>query len=95
MPIEVTAPDGSVVSFPDNTDTGTIHSVMSQHWGKTKPSAGKPQGFASQGLPEGFVIDAPNRTSRLPESFIIDELPQRTGGYPRLTPVDYDPFASQ
>ena len=33
MTIEVIAPDGSRVNFPDGTDAGTINGVMSQHFG--------------------------------------------------------------
>lgn len=33
MTIQVQAPDGSTVSFPDDMDAAAIHDVMSQHFG--------------------------------------------------------------
>lgn len=33
MTVEVQAPDGSTIEFPDGTDSGVIHNVMSQHFG--------------------------------------------------------------
>lgn len=36
MTITVTGPDGSTIDFPDGTDNGTIHTVMSKHFGEQK-----------------------------------------------------------
>lgn len=43
MTIIVTGPDGSTIDFPDGTDSGTIHSVMSQHLGTTKQPQAAPE----------------------------------------------------
>lgn len=41
MAIDVKAPNGAVVSFPDGTDEGTISKVMSEHFGSPKPQVSK------------------------------------------------------
>jgi len=42
MTIEVSTPEGHSISFPDDTDAETIHSVMSQHFGGRQSSADQP-----------------------------------------------------
>ena len=42
MSIDVTAPNGASVSFPDGTAAATINSVMMQHFGGGDPKAPAP-----------------------------------------------------
>jgi hypothetical protein len=56
MPIEVQGPDGSVVEFPEGTEPGTIHSVMSQHFGGPQPSTAEDVAkSAGIGLAKGAI----------------------------------------
>ena len=41
MPINVRAPDGSLVSFPDGTGAATIDGVISQHFGPQSAPQGR------------------------------------------------------
>jgi len=52
--IEVTAPDGSVVSFPDGTDAATIHQAMTQHFGRST-SVGSAASALGTGAASGVV----------------------------------------
>lgn len=47
MPIKVTAPDGSVVTFPDGTSEATIRSAMAKEFGGPKQPAPRPQAPAA------------------------------------------------
>lgn len=60
MPIEIDAPDGSVVEFPDGTPTAVIKQAMAKRYGGPKPKAptatdakGKPVADLSRAGPPG------------------------------------------
>jgi len=40
MPIQIEAPDGSVVEFPDGTPDTVIENAMRQEYGGVQPSQG-------------------------------------------------------
>lgn len=54
-PIEVEAPDGTVIEFPAGTSTDTIKKVMARNYPRPKPKAEQPSFWerAKQGLAEG------------------------------------------
>lgn len=58
MPIKVTAPDGTTVSFPDGTPAATIRSAMAKNFGgpKTAPKNAPPTKQAPK--PRGVLSDA-------------------------------------
>jgi hypothetical protein len=86
MGINVQAPNGSVVTFPDGTDTATINAVMSQHFGgpvvqKTARFGGAPSNVFDQFDRPGKPFDpdaylAKTGASQPPPGLLFDDLPK-------------------
>src|SRR5262245_24518009 len=63
MPIEIGAPDGSIVRFPDGTPDATITNVMRANFGGPAPEAPESwgeygAGLARQALGQGLALGA-------------------------------------
>lgn len=60
MTITVSGPDGSSIDFPDGTDSGTIHGVMTQHFGGgAQPAAAPPAPVTANALARSAATGVP------------------------------------
>lgn len=80
--IEVEAPDGTVVEFPDGTDNNTIRGVMSKRWGAPRQQAA-PAVAPTRTPPGGFSLSGIAQTTA--PTFVERERVQPAGAPMQLT----------